>query len=70
MQDLGKEGDIGRDLLRLINYSPYVIEGPKKKKSSKTKSVAEQNAEYYKEQQRLKRQSTNLSKSDVFKPIK
>ena len=70
MQDLGKEGDIGRDLLRLINYSPYVIEGPKEKKSSKTKSVAEQNAEYYKQQQRLKRQSTNLSKSDVFKPIR
>jgi len=61
MQELGEDGDIGKDLLRLLNFSPYVIEGPKKKKgSSKTLSIAEQNAQYFKEQERLKRQSQSL----------
>ena len=69
---LGK-GDTPEDVLRILNFSPYVIEGPKKKKSStKTKSIAEQNAEYYKEQERKKRQTNNLNNSDspLFRPIK
>jgi len=52
---------LGEDILRLLNFSNYQIEGPpKKKSSSKTKSTAEQNAQYFKEQERKKRQSKNL----------
>ena len=55
MDELGKDGDIGTDILRLLNYSEYQITGPKKKTSTKkTKSIAEQNAEYYKEQKETK----------------
>ena len=61
MDKLGKDGDIGTDILRLLNYSEYQITGPKKKTSTKkTKSIAEQNAEYYKEQKRNKRQVEKL----------
>ena len=54
------EGDTPADVLRILNFSPYVIEGPKTKKKKKKKSVAEQNAEYYKEQERKKKQTKNL----------
>jgi hypothetical protein len=75
IKNINKLGEDGatEDVLRILNFSPYVIEGPKKKKSStKTKSTAEQNAEYYKEQERKKRQTKNLSnkKSPLFRPIK
>ena len=70
LNKIGKGNDAGEDLLRLLNFSDYVIEGPTQKKSTKkTKSIAEQNAEYYKEQERKKRQSNNLNNSDVFAPI-
>ena len=55
------EGQLGEDILRLLNFSNYQIEGPpKKKSSSKSKSISEQNAQYFKEQERKKRQSKNL----------
>ena len=70
LNKIGNGNDAGEDLLRLLNFSDYVIEGPAQKKSSKKKkSIAEQNAEYYKEQERKKRQSNNLNNSDVFAPI-
>jgi len=69
LEKMGKTGDIGTDILRLFNFSDYVIEGGQKKSTKKTKSIAEQNAEYYKEQERKKRQSNNLNNSDVFAPI-
>jgi hypothetical protein len=63
IDELGKGNDIGTDILRLLNFSPYVIEGPKKKSSSKkTLSVQEQNAKYRKEQARKKKQTNDLSR--------
>ena len=68
---VGKDSDIGKDILRLLNFSEYQIEGPPKKSSSKkTKSIAEQNAQYYKEQKRKQNQSRQLGDSFLLKPIK
>ena len=63
IDDLGKSKDVGTDILRLLNFSPYVIEGPKSRSSTKkTLTVQEQNAKYRKEQQKKKKQANDLSK--------
>jgi len=63
IDDLGKGNDAGKDLLRLLNFSDYVISGPKNKKSSSSgPSVEEMNAKYYKEQERKKKQAETLSR--------
>ena len=69
LEKMGSSGDIGEQILRLFNFSDYVIEGPKKKSSSKkTKTLQELNEEYYREQERLQRQRKNMSKNPVFAP--
>ena len=63
IDNLGKGNDAGKDLLRLLNFSDYVISGPKNKKSSSSgPSVQEMNAQYYKEQERKKKQAETLSR--------
>ena len=64
MNKIGKGGDAGKDILRFLNFSDYVIEGPQSRKSgsSKTMSIQEQNAKYRKEQARKKKQSDDLSR--------
>jgi hypothetical protein len=57
------EGELGEDILRLLNFSNYQIEGPKKKETKKPKSIAEQNEEFRKEQERNNRQSRQLENS-------
>jgi len=57
------EGELGEDILRLLNYSNYQIEGPKKKETKKPKSIEEQNAEFRKEQEKKNRQSRQLENS-------
>ena len=71
LEKMGDGGDVGEQILRLFNFSDYVIEGPKtKSSSSKRKTLTELNEEYYKEQKRIKRRSNNISKSPLFRPIK
>ena len=63
LDKLGEGDDAGKDLLRLLNFSDYVISGPKNKKSSSSgPSVQEMNAQYYKEQERKKKQAETLSR--------
>ena len=65
LDKLGEGDDAGKDLLRLLNYSDYVISGPKNKKSSSSgPSVQEMNAQYYKEQERKKKQAETLSRRE------
>ena len=65
IDDLGKGNDAGKDVLRLLNFSDYVISGPKNKKSSSSgPSIQEQNAKYYKEQERKKKQAETLSRRE------
>ncbi len=60
MDDMGKNGDIGTDILRLLNYSKYQIEGPANKKSTTPKTTIEKNIEYQKEQKRKNKQTKKL----------
>jgi len=63
LDKIGEGNDAGKDLLRLLNFSDYVISGPKNKKSSSSgPSVQEMNAKYYKEQERKKKQAETLSR--------
>ena len=65
LDKLGEGDDAGKDLLRLLNFSDYVISGPKNKKSSSSgPSVQEMNAQYYKEQERKKKQAETLSRRE------
>ncbi len=65
LDKLGEGNDAGKDLLRLLNFSDYVISGPKNKKSSSSgPSVQEMNAKYYKEQERKKKQAETLSRRE------
>lgn len=68
MENLGKDGDIGTDILRLLNYSQYQIEGPAKKTSSKKESDADkQQKEYEKELKRRQREYERMRNSPKFK---
>jgi len=57
--ELGREDDIGKAILRLLNYSNYQIEGPKKRGSSRSagsidfnKKLQKMQREYEKEQRK------------------
>jgi hypothetical protein len=50
---LDSEADVGKVILRLLNYSNYQIEGPRKRGSSKSaKTIEQMNAEYRKEKKK------------------
>ena len=56
--EIGSDGDIGKDILRLLNFSKYQQEGPKKNKNtSNIKTVSEMNAEYYKARDKAKKKA-------------
>jgi len=40
MENLGKDGDVGKDILRLLNYSEYQIEGPDQDAPKKRKPMS------------------------------
>ena len=58
IDDLGSDANLGKDLLRLANFSKYVIDGPKKKKStsSKVKSIYQQNEKYQRKQRKIEKE--------------
>ena len=55
LSEVGSDDDLAKDLLRLVNYSKYVIDGAdnRKSKSSKVKSIYQQNEEYRKKQKKV-----------------
>ena len=59
---IGSDGDIGKDILRILNYSKYQQEGSgKSKKKKKTKTISEINNEYRKEEAK-----NNKAKSKII----
>ena len=56
---IGSDGDLGKDILRLLNYSKYQIEPSKSKVSTgtKVKSIYEQNEKYRKTQNKKEKES-------------
>jgi len=53
---LGSEADVGKIMLRLLNYSNYQIEGSSRNKS-KVKTVYELNQEYQKQKEKKNKES-------------
>jgi hypothetical protein len=53
--NIGSDSDLGKDILRVFNYSKYQIDGPKKKKSesNEIKSIYKQNSEFKKRKEKL-----------------
>lgn len=49
------QGDLGETILRLLNYSEYQIEGPKKKAAKPAKTIEQMNQEYDRELKREER---------------
>ena len=49
------QGDLGENILRLLNYSQYQIEGPKKKATKPAKTIEQINQEYDRELKREER---------------
>ena len=70
MEDLGKDGDIGTDILRLLNYSKYQIEGMDKS-SGRTKTedtdIEKQRKQYQKDLEKRQREYEQMRKSPRFK---
>ena len=70
MEDLGKDGDIGTDILRLLNYSKYQIEGMDKP-SGRTKTqdteLEKQRKQYQKDLEKRQREYEQMRKSPRFK---
>ena len=63
--EIGSDGDMGRDILRILNYSKYQQVGPKSKKKTKaTKTTAEANAEDLKKQ--IKKERAKTKKQSNF----
>ena len=62
--NIGKGGDIGKDILRLLNFSKYQIEGPSKGgRPGKVKTIPELNREYDRrknKESKFKTKSSNL----------
>jgi len=56
---LGSEADLGKLILRLLNYSNYQIEGPKKKGSGKTEQTMD---DFYKKIQKEKEKKAREDK--------
>ena len=55
LSEVGSDDDLAKDLLRMVNYSKYVIDGAdnRKSKSSKVKSIYQQNEEYRNKQKKV-----------------
>jgi hypothetical protein len=65
--NIGKDGDIGKDILRLLNFSKYQIEGPGKGgRPKKIKTIQELNEEY--DKKKAKEQRSIPSSSRLFGP--
>jgi len=61
---LDSEADVGKVILRLLNYSNYQIEGPRKRGSSKSaKTIEQMNAEYRKEKKKNEKKQSGSSLS-------
>tara|TARA_R110002124_G_scaffold101181_1_gene248613 strand:+ start:699 stop:9008 length:8310 start_codon:yes stop_codon:yes gene_type:complete len=61
---LDSEADVGKLILRLLNYSNYQIEGPRKRGSSKSaKTIEQMNAEYLKEKKKNEKKQSGSSLS-------
>jgi len=73
MEKLGEDGDIGEDILRLLNYSNYIIEGHAGKKSGKSSGKSEaqkQEEQYKKELERREREFKKMQNSERFRKTK
>ena len=57
---IGEGDDIGRDIMRLLNYSEYQQVGSKKTKGKDPATIQELNEQYEKEQSKIRRQSKGL----------
>ena len=65
--NIGKDGDIGKDILRLLNFSKYQIEGPGKGgRPKKIKTIQELNEEY--DKKKAKEQRSIPSSGRLFGP--
>jgi len=65
--NIGKDGDIGKDILRLLNFSKYQIEGPGKGgRPKKIKTIQELNEEY--DKKKAKEQRSIPINSRIFGP--
>ena len=65
--NIGKDGDIGKDILRLLNFSKYQIEGPGKGgRPKKIKTIQELNEEY--DKKKAKEQKSITGSSNIFGP--
>ena len=65
--NIGKDGDIGKDILRLLNFSKYQIEGPGKGgRPKKIKTIQELNEEY--DKKKAKEQRSIPSSGRIFGP--
>ena len=65
--NIGKDGDIGKDILRLLNFSKYQIEGPGKGgRPKKIKTIQELNEEY--DKKKAKEQRSIPKNSRIFGP--
>jgi len=47
IENLGKDGDVGKDILRLLNYSEYQIEGPDQDAPKKRKPMTKKELKQY-----------------------
>lgn len=65
--NIGKDGDIGKDILRLLNFSKYQIEGPGKGgRPRNIKTIQELNEEY--DKKKAKEQRSIPSSGRLFGP--
>ncbi len=65
--NIGKDGDIGKDILRLMNFSKYQIEGPGKGgRPKKIKTIQELNEEYDKNKAKEQRDNSKRIGSGGF----
>ena len=65
--NIGKDGDIGKDILRLMNFSKYQIEGPGKGgRPKKIKTIQDLNEEYDKKKAKEQRDNSKRIGSGGF----